>query len=65
MTRNQKYYRCGKANARAEAIEFQYSFEFCEFPEHEDWSLGEWARHFRKLGRRFGLLREFRENAII
>ena len=68
MTRAQRFYRRGKAKARALAIEWQYNFETGEFnPDGEDYefSVWEWNEYFRKLGRRFGLTREFRENAII
>lgn len=65
MTRNQKYYRRGKARARVCAIEWQYAFESGEFPEHEQWSLFEWCDHFRRIGKRFGLIREFKENGIL
>lgn len=64
MTRNQRYYRRSKVKARLIAIEWQLSFN-----EHEEewyWSeLAEWTAYFRKLGKRFGLLREFAENGII
>ena len=62
MTRNQKYYRRGKEKARDLAIEWQYGAaeERMTYSEAADW-----AEYFRKLGRRFGLTREFRENAII
>ena len=54
-------YEIRKEMARQEAIEWQngvakhnYSYgELCEF-----------AMHFEKLGRRYGLLKEFRENGI-
>lgn len=68
MTRNQKYYRRGKEKARALAIEWQYRFAMGEldtFGEDYYFCIWEWADYFRKLGRRFGLTREFRENAII
>lgn len=72
MTRNQKAYRRGKIRARETAIEFQYHFEGYTddiWPEAEDprlnWSIFEWTDHFRKIGRRYGLIREFKENAIL
>ena len=70
MTRNQKYYKRGKAKAREFAIEYQMFLEGYDDRWDEDsiwtWNaVWEWEDYFRKLGKRFGLLREFRENAII
>lgn len=51
-----------KAKAREEAIEWQHSFS------EEDHYMSEfayWGSYFEKLGKRYGLLREFRENGII
>ena len=55
-------YQAAKDKARNEAIDWQAS---CG--EH-DYSYGEFAEcqeHFEKLGRRYGLLTEFKENGII
>ena len=54
-------YQERKEMAREEAINWQR-----EFGEHDySWGeLAEWQDHFYNLGKRFGLLREFRENAI-
>ena len=55
-------YQRGKDAARAQAIKWKADFS--------DRSIS-WAaiaaeqRHFEQLARRYGLLREFRENAII
>lgn len=72
MSKYQKYYRRGQAKARASAIEFQACLEGYTdgaWPAEEDprywWAMSDWAEHFRKVGKRFGLLREFTENAII
>ena len=70
MTRNQKYYRRGKAKAEQLAIEFQMYLSDYDNRWDEDskwgwYSVWEWTEYFRKIGKRFGLLREFRENAII
>ena len=37
-----------------------------EFSEHNySWGeLAEWGDYFRKMGKRYGLLKEFRENGI-
>lgn len=55
-------YKREKEKAREKAIEWQLDFmERVYF-----WSeLIEWAHYFEKLGKRYGLLREFRENGII
>lgn len=55
-------YQAGKERAREEAINWQLSFG-----EHTyTWSdLAETSEHFERLGKRYGLIREFRENAII
>ena len=51
-----------KAKARQEAIEWQQSWA------EQDYSYGEleaYQDHFYYLAKRYGLVREFRENAII
>lgn len=56
-----KEYAARKAAVRDEAVEWQYSFD------DNDYSYGEVIgkmTHFRRLGKRYGLLREFRENGI-
>lgn len=56
-----KTYQENKERVRQMAIECQY-----EASEH-DYSYGElsdFAEIFNRLGKRYGLLREFRENAI-
>ena len=56
-----KTYQENKERVRQMAIEWQY-----ETSEH-DYSYGElsdFAEIFNRLGKRYGLLREFRENAI-
>lgn len=55
-------YKLGKAQARQEAIDWQYE------QSTKSMSYGEvtyWVNHFTKLGKRYGLLKEFRENGII
>ena len=59
--RNREYYLSKKAEIREEAIDWQ-----AEFGEH-NYSWGElayWQDYFETLGKRYGLLTEFRENAI-
>lgn len=61
MSTKQSYYQKRKAEVREEAIEWQ-----ADFGEH-DYSYGEIADkqdYFRRLGKRYGLLRKFKENAI-
>lgn len=57
-----KTYQEKKEAARQEAIDWQYE------AAEQDLSYGELAEtqgRFERLGRRYGLLQEFRENAII
>lgn len=56
-----KTYRERQAEVRDEAIEWQSDFA------NHNYSWGElayWSDYFETLGRRYGLLKEFRENAI-
>lgn len=56
-----KTYQQRKEEAREKAIEWQY--DFC----NHNYSWGElayWDNYFEKLGKRYGLLKEFRENGI-
>ena len=55
-------YSEGKERARNEAIEWQ-----ADFPNHNYyWSeIAEFTDYFSKLAKRYGLIREFRENGII
>ena len=50
-----------KENAREEAIDWQYETSQKSISYSE---LEEAGNHFEKLGRRYGLIREFRENGI-
>lgn len=55
-------YQRAKNKGRDMAIEWQHTFD-----EH-NYSYGElayWGEYFTKLAKRYGLIREFRENAII
>ncbi len=61
MTSTKQYYEKRKAEVREEAIKWQ-----ADFGEH-NYSYGElvyFEDYFRRLGKRYGLLREFKENAI-
>lgn len=55
-------YQKAKERARGKAMEWQTTFNEHNYSYEE---LVEWQEHFEKLGRRCGLLAEFRENGII
>lgn len=56
----QKYLQ-RKAHARELAIIWQYNFA----NSSHSWQYCiEWANRFERIGRKYGLLREFRENCI-
>ncbi len=56
-------YQTGKARAREKAMQFQYSFS-CGVPY--SWQdIANIQALFERLARRYGLLKEFRENGII
>lgn len=59
---NKNKYRERKETARAQAIEWQL-----EFAEHcySYSELAHYSDYFKQVGKRYGLLKEFRENAII
>lgn len=57
-----KTYQELKNKAREEAIEWQYDFENHNYYQSE---LADWSEHFTKLGKRYGLAKEFKENGII
>lgn len=55
-------YQKAKARARDEAVEWQSGF--CD----QNYSYGElayWGEYFGRLAKRYGLVREFKENGII
>lgn len=55
-------YRQKQAKARALAITWQLNFAN---KSHSWLYCIEWANRFERIGRKYGLLREFRENGII
>ena len=55
-------YREKKAKAREEAIRWQAEFQDHSYSYSE---LVYWQAYFEKLGKRYGLTREFKENGII
>ena len=57
-----KTYRERKNAARDKAVEWQLSFSENAYYWSE---LVHWQGYFEKLGKRYGLLTEFRENGII
>lgn len=56
------YYQRGKEKAREEAKKWQYDVSQKALAW---WDVAHMGDYFEKLGRRFGLIREFRENGII
>ena len=56
------YYQKRKAAARSEAIDYQNDVAELSLSW---WDVAHMGEHFEKLGRRYGLTREFRENGII
>ena len=59
MMSTKQYYEKRKAEVREEAIAYSYSDEELSYGE-----LADKQDYFRRLGKRYGLLREFKENAI-
>ena len=55
-------YKQGKANARDKAIEWQRE----QATKCMSWGeVAYWCDYFKKLAKRYGLVKEFRENGII
>ena len=55
-------YQIAKENARNKAIEWQLDFS------NNNYSYGElayWSDYFNRMAKRYGLVKEFRENGII
>ena len=61
MKNTKTTYEIKKEMARQEAIEWQNGFCNHNYSYGE---LAEFVYYFEKLGRRYGLLKEFRENGI-
>lgn len=61
MKNTKTIYARNKAVARQEAIDWQNDFGNHNYSYGE---LVEFGEHFEKLGRKYGLLKEFRENGI-
>ena len=55
-------YRKKKAKLREEAIKWQHDFSKHNYSMLE---LAVWGAYFEKEGRKYGLIKEFRENGII
>ena len=55
------YYQKAKKQVRQAAIDWQRSFVSCLYSYEE---VVEWQNKFRKLGKRYGLLTEFKNNGI-
>lgn len=58
------YYKRRKVRERIKAIEWLIDYFSGNIALSWD-ELSEWGEHFRTIGKRFGLTREFRENGII
>lgn len=54
-------YQISKIKARQKAIDWQANFPNNNYSWGE---LAEWVAYFERLGKRYGLLTEFRENGI-
>lgn len=55
-------YREKKAKAREEAIRWQRDFAEHNYSMSE---LADWQAHFEKEGKKYGLIKEFKENGIV
>jgi hypothetical protein len=55
-------YQEGKELARQAAINWQRDFENHNYSYSQ---LADWTLYFYKLGRKYGLIKEFRENGIL
>lgn len=62
MPINKKSYKENKEAVREQAIEWQMEFSQ---NDHYMSECAYWNDYFAKLGKRYGLLKEFRENGII
>lgn len=62
MAKSKQEYYQKQARARDLAIEWQYNFAN---QKRSWWYCIEWRARFERIGKKYGLLREFRENCII
>jgi hypothetical protein len=62
VTKYQKYYQRKKAELIAEAIQFQMDINELELAW---WDISDYQSSLEDRARRFGLITEFKENAII
>lgn len=63
MSKYKRYYQKRQNQLREQAIDWQMKFSEGEVLYYSD--LAEACEYFSYWGKRFGLLREFRENAIL
>ena len=56
-------YQRHKRRARSEAIGWQLHFESSE--HYQKFSIFEWQEHFKSIGKKYGLIKEFKEKGII
>jgi hypothetical protein len=61
MKSTKQYYQKRKAEVREEAIEWQAASSKYDYSY---WEVISTETYFRRLGKRYGLLKEFKENAI-
>ena len=55
-------YQAGKEQARQKAIDYQYSFNTTTYYYSD---IAYYTGYFRRLAKRYGLIKEFEENGII
>ena len=55
-------YQRAKERVRNKAVEWQHSFDNHNYSYCE---IAYWGDYFERLGKRYGLVREYRENGII
>ena len=62
MKEKRSYYEMKKEDVRDEAITYVMSFSRHSYSYYE---IMFWSDYFYKQGKRYGLLKEFRENGVI
>ena len=55
-------YQRGKQKAREKAIEWQIDYELCSYAWED---IARFGSYFSRLTKRYGLIREFKQNGII
>lgn len=62
MKRSKHYRLTKQAELRQQAIDWQRTIEYQNYSYSE---LAEWQGYFETLARKYGLIKEFKENGII